>query len=67
MENYEFIMEVIYMILFTILLFTLIAIIAVALVSAIIGGLGFAAVFGDAIVFVLLVWLIIKIFRRKKE
>lgn len=55
------------MILSTILLFTLIAIIVVALVSAIIGGISFAVVFGDVIVFAFVLWLIIKIFRRKKK
>lgn len=54
------------MILFTILLSTVIAIAVITLISAIIAGLGFAAVFGDVIVFGLIVWLIIKIFRKKK-
>lgn len=57
---------VIIVILFTILLSTVIAIAVITLISAIIAGLGFAAVFGDVIVFGLIVWLIIKIFRKKK-
>ena len=36
-------------------------------VSAIVAGIGFTAVFGDLIVFGLIIWLIIKIFRKKKE
>jgi uncharacterized membrane protein len=55
------------MILFTILLVTLLAVLAIALVCTIVGGIGFAAVFGDVIVFACIVWLIVKIFRRKKK
>lgn len=55
------------MILFTILLITLIAIAIITLVSAIIAGGSLIVVFGDVIVFALLVWLIVKIFRRKKK
>lgn len=55
------------MILFTILLSVIITIAVVALITAIIAGGGLIMVFGDLIVFGLIVWLIIKIFRRKKE
>lgn len=55
------------MILFTILLAMVIVTFAAALISTIIGGISFAIVFGDALVFALIVWLIIKIFRRKKK
>lgn len=55
------------MILFTILLVTLLAILAVALVCAIVGGVSFAVVFGDVIVFAFIVWLIYKITHRKKK
>lgn len=67
-KNTASIMEgVIKMILFTILLITLIAIAIITLVSAIIAGGSLIVVFGDVIVFALLVWLIVKIFRRKKK
>lgn len=55
------------MIIFTILLIALIAAAVVALVSAIIAGSSFIMVFGDAIVFVLLVWAIIKIIKKIKK
>ncbi len=55
------------MILFTILLITVLAILAVALVCTIIGGASLAVMFGDVIVFAFIVWLIFKIFRRKKK
>lgn len=55
------------MILFTIVLFTLIVAAVVALVTTVIGGIGFAIAFGDVIVFALVVWLIVKHFRKKKE
>lgn len=54
------------MILFTILLAAVIIIAVGTLISAIAAGLGFLAVFGDLIVFGLIVWLIVKIFRKKK-
>ena len=55
------------MILFTILLITVLTILAVALVCTIIGGISFAAVFGDVVVFAFIVWLIYKITHRKKK
>lgn len=55
------------MILFTILLVALIAIAVVGLVAAIIASTSIFAVFGDLIVFGLIVWLIIKIFTRKNN
>ena len=42
-------------------------ILAVALVCTIIGGISFAVVFGDVIVFMFIVWLIYKITHRKKK
>lgn len=55
------------MILFTIILSLIITIAVVALIAAIIAGGSLIMVFGDLIVFGLIVWLIIKIFRRKKK
>ena len=54
------------MILFIILLTLIAAATAIALFYAIAAGLSFIAVFGDMIVFGLIVWLIVKIFRKKK-
>ena len=55
------------MITFIILLSLIVALAVAALVSTIVAGIGFTAVFGDLIVFGLIIWLIIKIFRKKKE
>ena len=55
------------MITFIILLSLIVALAVAALVSTIVAGIGFTAVFGDLIVFGLTIWLIIKIFRKKKE
>lgn len=55
------------MILFTIMLTVVIAIAVLGLIAAISAGVGLIAVFGDLIMFGLIVWLIIKIFRRKKK
>lgn len=55
------------MIIFTILLIALVVAAVIGLVAAIVAGGSFIVVFGDAIVFGLIVWMIIKIFRRKKE
>ena len=52
------------MILTIIVLFIILAALAVALVSAIIGGVGFVAVFGDVLVFALVVYLIVKAFKK---
>lgn len=54
------------MILFIILLTLIAAATVIALTYAIAAGLSFIAVFGDLIVFSLIVWLIVKIFRKKK-
>ena len=53
------------MILFTILLAVIIAAV-IGLVAAIVSGASFIVAFGDVFVFGLIVWLIIKIFKRKK-
>ena len=58
---------VIIMILFIILLSVITAIAITALIAAIIAGGSLFVVFGDVIVFGLIIWLIIKIFRRKKK
>ena len=55
------------MITFIILLSLVVSLAVAALVSAIVAGIGFTAVFGDLIVFGLIIWLIIKIFGKKKE
>lgn len=55
------------MILTIIVLFIVLAVLAVMLVSAIIGGVGFIAIFGDALVFVLIVYLIVKAFKKVKS
>ena len=55
------------MITFIILLSLVVSLAVAALVSAIVAGIGLTAVFGDLIVFGLIIWLIIKIFRKKKE
>lgn len=52
------------MILTIIALFIILAALAVALISAIIGGVGFTAVFGDVLVFALVVYLIVKAFKK---
>ena len=55
------------MILFTILLTIIIAIAVTVLIGIIIAGGSLIAVFGDVIAFGLIVWLIVKIFRRNKK
>ena len=55
------------MITFIIILGVIIAISVIGLVAAIIAGGSLIAIFGDIIVFGLIVWLIIKIFKRKKK
>ena len=55
------------MITLTILLTVIIAIAIAVLIGAIISGVGIIAVFGDVIVFGLIIWLIIKFFRRRKK
>lgn len=57
------------MILFAILLTVVLAIAIFVVTSALAAGVGFIVVFGDIIVFALLVWLIVlivKFFKRKK-
>lgn len=55
------------MILFTILMLTLIVAGIAALISVIVGGIGFAVAFGDIFVFALIVMAVIKIIRKKKK
>ena len=54
------------MVLFTILLSVLIAIAIFVLATALISGMSLLIVFGDGIVFGLIVWLLVKVFRKKK-
>lgn len=54
------------MIIFTILAIALLVIAAIATIACIICGAGVVALFGDLIVFGLIVWLLIKVFRRRK-
>lgn len=54
------------MILFTILLALAIIAAVATIFCAVAAGVSFIAVFGDLIVFGLIVWLIVKIFRKKK-
>lgn len=54
------------MILLTILLTLIVAIAVIGAIVALIATGSFIAAFGDLIVFGLIVWLIIKIFRKKK-
>lgn len=55
------------MILFTILLCALIAVTVITLAAAIIGGGSILIVFGDVVVFGLIMWGLIKIFTKKKK
>lgn len=55
------------MILFTILLTLVVAAAVIGLIAALIAGGSLIVVFGDLIVFGFIVWLIVKIFRRKKK
>lgn len=54
------------MILFTILLATVFVIAAIALIATILVGGSFIVVFGDALVFALIVMLIVKLVTKKK-
>lgn len=54
------------MITFTILLITILAIAIVAACIALACGAGFIAAFGDLIVCGLIIWLFVKLFRRRK-
>ena len=55
------------MILFTTLLLTLAVLFIVALVTLLTGGLAFVLAFGDIIVFVLLIALVVKLSNRNKR
>lgn len=54
------------MILFTILLIALVILATVAAIIALACGAGFVAVFGDAIICVLIIWVLVKLFRRRR-
>ena len=53
------------MLLAIIILFSLLVMCAISLISCIIGGLSLVMTFGDVIIFVVIVYLIIKVFKRK--
>ena len=55
------------MVLFIILLSVLIAIGVIALATAIIGGASVLVLFGDVIVFGLIMWALFKVFKKKKR
>lgn len=54
------------MITFSILLITLLAVAIVTAVIAVAFGAGFIAVFGDLVICLGIIWLLIKLFRRRK-
>lgn len=54
------------MITFTLLLIALIVVAIISIISIIIGGAGFIALFGDVIICGLIIWLLVKLFRRRK-
>lgn len=54
------------MILFTILATIVLTIAVIASIIAVALGAGVIAVFGDLIVFGLIIWVLVKLFRRKK-
>lgn len=54
------------MVMFTILLIALAVIAVAAIIAAIVGGAGLLVMFGDLIVFGLIVWVIIRLFRRRR-
>lgn len=54
------------MIIFTILAIALLAALVVAAIALLLGGTGFIIVFGDLLVFGLIVWLLIRVFKRRK-
>lgn len=55
------------MILFTIMVIALLVMLATILITVIGGGVVSLALFGDVIVCALILWVIIKLFRRKKK
>ena len=54
------------MITFTLLLIAFIVIAIISIISIIVGGAGFIALFGDVIICGLIIWLLVKLFRRRK-
>ena len=54
------------MILFTLLLITLIVLAVATIIAAIVGGSGIILIFGDVIVCIALIAVIVKLFREKK-
>ena len=54
------------MIMFTLILITLLLATIVSAIALLLGGVGIFAVFGDVIVFGLIVYALIRIFRRRK-
>lgn len=54
------------MIMFTILLIAALVLAAMSVVTLLLGGAGIVLVFGDLIAFALIVWVIVRLFRRKR-
>lgn len=54
------------MITFTILLIALLALAIITTIALLVGGTGVLVVFGDVIVFVLIVWTIVRLIRRRR-
>jgi hypothetical protein len=56
-----------YMILFLVLLCVIVAAILVGLFSTLIAGAGFLVVFGDLVAFAALIWMIVKLVKKRKK
>ena len=54
------------MVILTILLALLLAVAIIVSVVLLAGGIGVIAAFGDIIIFALIIWLLVKLFKRKK-
>jgi hypothetical protein len=54
------------MITFTVLLIAALVLVIISAIALLLGGAGFILVFGDVIAFALIVWAIVRLFRRKK-
>jgi hypothetical protein len=55
------------MILFLVLLCVIVAAILVGLFSTLIAGAGFLVVFGDLVAFAALIWMIVKLVKKRKK
>lgn len=54
------------MVILTILLAILLVVAIIAVITLLAGGISLFVAFGDIIVFVLIIWLLVKLFRRKR-